>query len=363
MKTAVLSFFAALWLLAGPAWAAGDVYRVSGVPVDATADNASAAKNAALEAGQKAAFERLLKRLAPRGEWQRLPSAEETGAQSYVRSFQVENERTSSTRYLANLTVTFNQESVRRLLSQRGIAFSDTQARPAVLLTLWQAEGSGSDLWGASPWRKAWNEMDLANRLTPVTLPLGDLEDLAGVTADQALSGNEAALGAFAERYGTDRVIVARAKPAGENGLEANVTLYQTGSVMPPHSWQRRVSGEGGYVALGKQAASAILDEMAEEWKAQSTVERGVAAALSASVRFSSLGEWANIRRQLERLTMVQRVNVVGLSKDGALVEIDYMGDPGKLSAALAQQNLSLLEMDDYWVLAARQQQQLQPPQ
>lgn len=355
MKTAVISFLAAVWLLAGPAWAAGDVYRVSGVPVDATADNAAAARAAAVAQGEAAAFDRLLKRIAKREDWFRLPSAEEAGLQSLVRSFQVADERTSTTRYLANLTVDFNREAVRRLLGQRGIAYSDTQAPPAVLLTLWQEDGSAADLWGTNPWRQAWAEIDLANRLTPVTLPLGDLDDLTGITADQAASGDQEALAAFAERYGTDRVLVAVASPSGQSGLDARVRLYQPGSIMPPRSWNRRVTGEDGLVSLGRQAANLILDDMAEEWKGDSAVDRGAQAALSASVRFTSLAEWASIRSRLEKLPAIQKMTVVGMSTDGALVELDYLGSPDRLASLLAQHNLSLLQMDDYWVLAARQ--------
>ncbi len=334
---------------------AGDVYRVTGIPVDASAENATAARAKAVAEGQARAFEEVLRKVTRREDWQRLPPADEATAQSLVRSFQVAGEKTSTTRYLAELTVTFNPQGVRRLLRQYDIPYADAQAKPALLLPLWRDIGGTRQLWDDNPWRAAWSGMDLANRLTPLTLPLGDLEDLTTLSAEAAAAGDDAALQAFAERYGTNRVIVAEASPAGESGLQADMVLYEAGSVMPARRWSRRVSGEESLEALGRQAAELYLDHLAEEWKAQSTVGKGEAAALSASVRFNSMGEWVSIKRKLEQSPNINRVTLVGLSTEGALVEIDYQGSADGLGLTLAQQNLSLMEMEGYWVLAARQ--------
>lgn len=342
-----------IFLLAGlvsPALAA-DVFTITGVPIDATAENATAARDAAVRDGQRRALERLLKRLTLEEDWGQLPIVDEPMAESYVRSFQVDNEKRSTTRYLANLSVRFQPAAIRSLFTARSIPFSESRARPAVLIPVLTDE-TGDRLWDeGNAWTAAWAQTDLENILTPMVMPLGDIGDMTGLTVQQALSGDRPALEAMAERYGADRVVVAHAQARGEGGLSARMITYPVGEAAP-RSWSGRESADTAETA-GYRIAARYLDAVQANWKRESIVRFAERAVLSASVAYDSLGQWQSIRQRLGQIPLIQKVTIVALSTDGAQVELDYMGTIDTLELNLAQQSLALTDLDGYWYLAA----------
>lgn len=340
-----------LWV-SGPA-RAGDIYKVEGISIDATAASATEARGIAVAEGQKQALERLLRRLAQQSEWPQLPQVDQALAESMVRSFQVANEKRSETRYLADLTVSFNPASVRSLLNARSIPFAESQARPALLVPVLTDE-SGDRLWDeGNAWTGAWALTDTDNILTPFIIPLGDIGDMTGLSVEQALSGDRPALQAMAERYGADRVIVAHAQIGQTpDSLTARYVLYPNGEA-GPRSWSGRQSGAGTLETAAYRLATAFVNELGEDWKQESIVRFAERAVLSASVPYQSLQEWQTVRIRLGQIPLIKGVTIVGLSVEGAQVELDYVGTIDTLELSLQQQNLALTELDGYWYLAA----------
>lgn len=328
-----------LAVLAGPALA-NDVFTVHGIAVDRTADSAAAARSAAQAEGQSLALTEVMKKLTLPEDWGSLPEVDEATAQSAVRGFQVANERTSATRYIAELIVSFQPEAVRRLLRGASVPFGETQARPAVLLPVLRRDGRAI-LWDEdNAWRAAWASLDLANAMTPLILPLGDIAEINAVTAEVALSDDEAALEALASlaaSYGTSEVIVAEATPSGG---QLNVVLTHRSDAAP--SAPIRQSFDQSEPAQMRAAASAMLDALALQWKRQIIVRDTSTHTLTASASFSSLEEWERIRDSLTTAPLVQGLEVLGISSGGAELRISYKGGADMLSLSLAQRNVTL---------------------
>ena len=351
MRRVVAAFFVLIGLGSLPGQAqAGDVFTVRAIRADATARSASEARTVAVADGQRAALDVLLRRLTRAQDWSYLPMVDQELAQSWVRGFQVGNEKTSSTRYIADLTVSFQAEQVRNLLRARSIPFSESQAKQALLLPVLQ-RGTVTLFWDdPNPWRTAWEGVDLTNALVPMTLPLGDIDDLTSLTVEQALAGDEATLLALAARYGTDQVMVAKAAVNdAQTQLSVTLTRYGSGGIQRT---ARTVSGAGDLPDLLKTGADAMMELLSERWK-QGTIVRGAEGArISTSVRFAGLPEWQTIRRRLGRVSIVRNTQIVAVSSEGAQLEFDYSGTLDTLALSLAQQNLQLSAEQDYWVLS-----------
>ncbi len=349
---------AIFWVLAlslgfGAPASAGDVFTITRVSVDAKAESATAARDIAVQAGERRALERLMKRLTLKEDWGRLPSIDGPTAQSMVRSFQVANERRSATHYLATLSVRFQAGAVRSLLSARGIPFSESPARAAVLVPILTDE-TGDRLWDeGNTWTAAWALTDLENGLTPMVVPLGDIADMTTLTVQQALSGDRPALAAMAARYRADKVIIAHASVGDEPGsLSSRFVTYPVGGAAPK-TWSGRENGAGSLGTAAYRLASRFIDKAEADWKRESIVRSGERAVLSASVAYRSLGEWQTIRRRLARIPLIKNITIVAVSTEGAQVELDYVGTVDTLDLNLAQHNLSLTDLDGYWYLAA----------
>src|SRR5215467_1202969 len=118
--------------VAASAAPAPDLFTVTGVKVDATAESATTARDMAMAQGRPVAFTRLFRRLVAQGNWSKQPQLDENTLLRMVRSFEVANERRSTTRYLADVTYHFNAAAVRAALRQARIAYTETRSKPAV---------------------------------------------------------------------------------------------------------------------------------------------------------------------------------------------------------------------------------------
>lgn len=323
--------------------AAADVFTVRGIHVDKSADSATAARAAAQAEGQRLALTAMMKKLTLPEDWASLPEVDDSTAQNAVRGFQVASEKTSSTRYIAEMIVSFQPEAVRRLLRNAGIPFGETQARPAVLLPVLRRDGELL-LWEeANPWRSAWASLEPGDELTPLILPIGEIMEMNTVPAETAVSTDEAAQAALSDlaaNYGTSEVVVAEASMTGDS---LQVTVARRGGPVASESLRGTYERQGRDDAeLMKAAAADMLSSLAVQWKRQIIVRDGTLSTLTAQADFVNLSDWETIRKGLTSIPLVQGMEVSGISSRAAEIRISHKGTAEMLALSLAQQNVEL---------------------
>jgi len=342
---------------------ASDIYTVRDVAVDETAATAAEARQTALAVGQRRAFRRLMDRLVPEDQHPLIPEVDANTLQYYVRDFSVDNERTSAVRYLADLTFRFNPEEVRSLLRNGGVPFAETRSKPVLVLPVFSGPaveqgGSEATLWlDANPWRDVWAQRPGDDGLVPLTVPLGDLDDIAAIDAERALAGDPQALRAMAERYGAGDVLVTAASlsgdpEAGSAVLQVETKRYVDGS---PGATRRdklvQVGGEP-YEGFLERAAARVDNAIQEEWKQQYLLQFGNQRSILVFVPLGGLDDWLTVRRRLEGVPAIQQSTLSALSRKEAQLEISFVGDEQRLTRALAQRDLFLaLRPDSNWEL------------
>ena len=343
---AALALAALLWLhTAAPAWAV-DPFTVVGVPVDTTAANAADARNRALSDGQRMAFRQALQRMTLSSDWPRLPQVDEPTLLGLVQGFEVADERSSATRYIAKLTVTFKRDPLRSVLRGTEVPFTESVARPTLVLPIYDA-GSGPGAWAeANPWRDAWSKVNARDALAPLVLPAGNATDAAAISTAEAVAGNLAKLNVLARRYGASSVLIVQAVAAA-NALQVTSTRYGQDA---PQTLVESFPGQAGPDLLAATAAT-IANRFEENWKRRTLIRFDAKASLSAMASFANLGDWQQVRRRLERTPEVQALDVLAMTHRDAQVLLHYYGDPPRLALALAQSDLDLSEHDGFWSL------------
>lgn len=333
------------------------VFTVTGVPVDATSNSAAQARDIARAEGERRAFRMLLERLTVKEDWNRLPRVSEADLGDLVQDFEVESERSSAVRYLARLTFRFRPEPVRRLLREARIPFTETRSKPLVVLPVFSL-GAAPVLWEEpNPWRAAWAKRPPADGLVPLNLPLGELADLQAIDAERADDGDGQALIAIAQRYEAGDVLVTRATLAGTQDarvLETTTARYSAG--IQDQAWTGALKAEanesdGDLLARG---VAAVVADVSEAWKKLTLVRSGEAATITVKVPVTSLKDWLVVRDRLEGVPAIQKSRLIALTRDGARVEIHYVGDASQLQLALAQRDLALARGDPDWTLSAK---------
>lgn len=336
---------------------AGDVFTVRDVAVDETAATAGEARQAALAVGQRRAFRRLIDRLVPESQQAQVPQVDASTLQYYVRDFSVDNERTSSVRYLADLTFRFSPEDIRSLLRGAGVPFAETRGKPVLVLPIY-SDGGEPTLWlDTNPWRAVWAQRPGDDGLVPLTVPLGDLDDLALIDAPRALAGDAEALTAIAERYGAEDVMVTVATlsgdpEAGSGALQVETRRFVAGRAADSRR-DRLVQVTGEPLEGFLERAAARIDAAVQEaWKEQFLLQFGNQRTIPVIVPLDGLDDWLTVRRRLEGVPAIQQATLATLSRREAHLELTFFGDEQRLTRALAQRDLFLaLRPDSNWEL------------
>jgi hypothetical protein len=342
----LLLFAVSALLLSRPAAAAEEVFTVSNVSVDETAATAAAAREHAIEAGQRQALMRLVARLAPAAAAERLPSLSDAAISDLVRDFEIADEKTSSVRYIANLTIRFKPAQIRALLRGSGILFSETPSRPVLVLPVFDP-GTGPTLFGDGPWQQAWTRRVPGDGLVTYVLPRGDADDVASISVEEAVRGDEARLSSIAARYGVSDVLVAtaRLKPDQASGLSAlDVSAQRFGTKATEQAFVANFGPQAtdGPNGMFERAAAAVDQRVQEAWKQATIVHFNSEQELSARVPLGSLDRLTTVLHGLDGLAPIERVDLVRINRDEAEVHLRFLGDESQLALLLAQRGLSL---------------------
>lgn len=348
------------FLLTLPALAqtrSGPVFTVSNVAVDATSQSAVQAREIARADGERRAFRMLLERLTLKQDWSRLPKVTDADLFGLVQDFEVTSERSSTVRYLATLTYRFRPEPVRRLLRDRGLAFTETRSKLLVVLPVLTA-GNRAALWDdPNPWRAAWSRQPLGEGLVPMQVPMGDLAAVQAIDAQQALKGDKDALAELGRHFEDGDVLVTQAALSGtgdQRVLQLTTARYSDG--FSDQNWVSSVKSEPkeGDDEFFARAVGVVIDDVSEAWKKATLQQTGEQATLTAVVPMTSLKDWVVVRDRLQSVSAIQRATLLSLSQEGARIEIHYVGDPKQLQLVLSQRDLVLAQGDADWTLSAK---------
>jgi Uncharacterized protein conserved in bacteria (DUF2066) len=328
------------------------VFTVGNYPVEARAENAVAAKHRALADGQQAAFRSLLKRLVPVTAYARIHDLSAIKAGDLVDGYRVRSERNSATEYIASLDFSFHPKSIRDMLRREGIAFTDEQAPPLILVPVRRA-GSGAP--GNDPaWTKVWKGLDLDHALTPVKLQTLKKE-VAAETVNALAAGDGRAMRGLAAAYRSELVLVAVAEQ-DTAARRLNVTLSgqdAVGAFTLKRAYRLDAIDPTYTTELAAVVSLRILEG---RWKALKSRHDASAARdavdLLIAVEFRGMSEWQDISRRLGSTPGVEEFEVAGLSARGARVTLRYAEGAQGLANVLARQGLSLRAVGSSWVLS-----------
>ena len=341
-------------MLAAPALA--DPYEIRDVRVDVTAETAAKARTQARAQAQRKAFARLLERITLFEDRERLPLLAGDELEILIRDFEVAGEKSSAVRYLARLHFHFKAGEVRSLLRDYDLPFAETMSKPLLVLPLYQTVGPAG-LWDDSnPWRDAWAGLPRSDSLVPVVMALGDLEDVRTLSAEMAVAGDTERLMDLARRYDAASVLVPyaalRIDPyQARTVLEVRVSRF--GDAGPEQTYARSFAALEGEEAdaLLTRAAAEIARSVEDSWKRDNLVRFGSQGATEATVPITGLKDWLAIKRRLEGISVVRKVDVVLMSREEVKILVNHIGDAEQLVVALRQADLDLGWDGLRWVL------------
>jgi hypothetical protein len=320
---------------AGPAAAQDDAFAVGGVGVDATAGTAAEAREAAIAQGHVRAMRKLMERLVLQADLGRVPILRSGEVVEMVRDFSVD------------LSFRFNPNAVRSFLRRNKIRFAETRSKPVLVLPLY-SDGGEIGLWQEpNPWLQTWVARPPDDGLVPLVAPLGDLDDLATINEQQALSADAIALDEIARRYGAEDVLITQVElesnaPAGE--LPLRVTIRRARQIQPEPAVVnsfRQQTGENLESAL-QRAMARVVEEVQESWKRSNQLSYEQQRSVPALALYGSFTDWIEIQRRLSAAASVASSRIEYLTRSFAILDLRVIGTDDQITSTLAQKDITL---------------------
>lgn len=337
-----------------------DVFRITGVEVDVTAPSAIAARRIALDQGQREAFHQLFQRLVAEDDWLAEPNLPNEDLADLILGFDIHDERTSSTRYLATLDVSFAPERVRRLLGSLNVAFAETRTRPFLVLPVLHYAGVDT-LWGQyNPWADAWRQDPVAGSLIRYVLPDNDIQDRVLLNVQDVIVPDIERIEGLITRYNAEDILIADAHLA-HSGLDGRASLrveLKQGLDIEP-AFEILVNQQAGedlnnMLARGVKRLDALL---LQDWKKRVLIQYGSQETLSAYVEFDDFETWRHVIDGLNAIPQVRNLNVERLTFDHGDIRFEFYGGLDQLQVAMAELSLFLApQMDDHWLITDDEQ-------
>jgi len=352
----VLSFFMiilVLYPLTGAAQTSA-VFSVANVEVDDTAESAAAARDIALQKGQSLAFQRLVERIVPIADQAKMPEVQIAQLLQLISGIEVGAEKTSSVRYLAQMTVRFNVSEVRNFLRNAGIRFAETLSKPLIVLPVYRSQAT-TQLWDTGNlWLKAWRELPPSDGLINLIVPKGETADIADIGPEQAVAGNQDQIQSIASRYGAEGTLLTIAEVTQAQGEK--IVEVSTSSLGPGGADRTSVQSFASNEATSLQdilasAAINLRKEIEETWKLDNLLHFDDHREMLAEAELRGLPDLIALQKKLEAVSLVQKTELVRLSLKSALIRLRYLGDPMQLRLALAQRDMALTRGSVYWKL------------
>jgi Uncharacterized protein conserved in bacteria (DUF2066) len=345
--------------------APGDkAYTVGNYPVDATANDAVAAKEKALADGQQAALKSLFKRLVPVTAYPRLAKLRTLKAADMIDGVSVRKERNSSTQYIANLDFAFQPKAVRDLLRREGIPFVDTQAPPVLIVPVYIAPPTNTTVpaalslaSGQKTWTDSWKGLDITNALTPAKLdvmkPVIHADTIKGVVA-----GEDNAIRIFTREYNSELALIAMAEPDLQSKkLTVTIAGRDAVGVFTLKRTYRYLINDFSYAT--ELASLVALGTLEGRWKAlksrpsigRSFTGSGPPAPVQMTVEFADPSQWQDLRRQISETPGVEDIRYAGVSGRTADIALRFPGGGEGLAESLAAVGLNMRNVGGTWVV------------
>jgi hypothetical protein len=349
------------------AFAAGpvetSVYSVQGVAVDVTDVNAAAAKAKALIAVQMKGIVALAEKLGTPEFAAEMAKLEDKDVIPLLKSLSIEEEKISPGRYEGKFTVRFLPEKIKSIFGRYGIDLPASQGPAILVLPVWiSAAGAAPVLWEENPWRSAWLGLNAQQAQIPIIIPLGDKDDSAILSPQDAMNDDPVKLEALRRRYDVKTLLVAFAEPAEGGGIHARMVGK---SPLGKMNFDKIYTADSGTdhdsaILAAQRFHKVMVDKyhsdqakVAAAKADQEAAANSGAQSVPVAIPFSSPSQWNGLRARIMATPGVSGVDVTSLDGQGAAARLLYSGGIEELKSSFQSAGLQLSRVGGVWVIQA----------
>lgn len=305
--------------------ARADMYLADFVSVQADGDNPVAAKQSALEQGQRQSFAQVIRRLL--GKNKDFIMADLTAADivNLVQDVSIQNEKNTAQSYWAKVRVRFQGEAVRNFLTAHHQVYLKSEPPSYLVIPVVISGAQTIGLEDENTFYQFLKGQDKLSDFYQMSLPAGDLDEMVAV--NRALqSGQYAELLPLANRYGANAVLMVFATPKSAQNWRFSSVAYPDNSSQNVEidDWYDTISLEDGWQRL--------LDKMEDKLRQSDIAGESQNDTYYARLNENSLYMWAQDERAFKKLKFLKDVMLRGVFHHQMLLSFSFAGSQEELA-------------------------------
>jgi len=182
----------------------------------------------------------------------------------------------------------------------------------------------------SSPELTAQLEQIAEQRGLPVTVPLFDLQDLSAIATDNSPHQQMSAFQHASQRYGSDATLVAEIEQVSSTHWRAYWRLLVAGEQF---AWQQSGQNEAQVLTIGMNTAA---DTLAAKFALSTDQQSATDTIILAIDNIDSASDYTRMIRYLQNLDSVSNVQVLSVSSDEVVYQLQLQGGQKALMQAIA---------------------------
>lgn len=341
-------FFPIFFIVNAHLLQAQNVYQVTDVVVDVTAKDATAARQQAFNKAQRLAFDLLLSRMLLSDEDKsNLNNLAFTQITSLIQDFEVANEKSSSVRYIGTLSFRFKAEAMKQLFKQYKIDFVETVSDRTLFLPVLIENEKEILFEETNAWLSTWkNGLPKFSFLTPV-LPLGDIDDIKALTLiDDKIQLEGSAYSFLSDKYQTSKIIVVKLSKVDSNSSKIEISTFAKEGLINNEEITLNIPFSS-YQAL----VNATLDHLDQQWKSDHLINNDSVNSVKISVNFENSAIWYEIRQKINKISLIEKVDIIKIGAHQIDLEIRFNGVSEKFIQAIQNSGLDIKEVGSSYLI------------
>jgi len=323
----------------------GKIFKVKNILVEIESTTSTNAKEIALLEAQEKGFRNLMNKMLLPSEYEKIQSVNIEKILEFVDAIEIQNEKTSSNKYIGNLTIIFNEDRILKYLNKNNIRFTSTKSKPLLILPIYKFAGV-TYLWEKKNiWRNVWITDSNNDGLIPIKSSDGKFTDFIYFNQDQAVKKNLKNLELLAKSHNTTGVLIAILKK--KYNRDKSKILFNLNLSIYRFDGQETINYEDTIDIYSNEYSDNILNDaklkvetfVNEQWKSANVITSQKKLE-KITVLFNNLNDWINIKTTISNISIINKFNVKNFSSNRAIIFISYSGNLTQLKVAFKQFDL-----------------------
>ena len=321
------------------------IFEVKNISVSAESTSSSKAKEIAILKAQEKGFKNLMNKMLLESEYEKIENIKIDKILEFVNAIEIQNEKTTSSKYIGNLTIIFSENKILRYLNNNNIQFTSLKSKPLLILPIYKF-GGVTYLWEKKNiWRNVWITNSNNDGLIPIKSAEGKFSDFIYFNQDKAVKKNLKNLELLAKSHNTTGVLIAILKK--KYNRDKSKILFNLNLSIYRFDGEKTKSFEDTIEIYSNEYSDKILNDakskvetfVNQQWKTANIITSQKKFE-KITVLFNNLNDWINIKKTISNMSIIDKFNVKNFSHNKAIIFLSFSGSLKQLKVAFKQSDL-----------------------